>query len=144
MTSLTQNGFGNWLLKQSPDEVVGFPEDPSDCPLCRYLHIIGVPDPRVDLTYYRDRPHGGGIHMLPEWASKFQLNSIDLVGMLTDKVRPITAFQAGNALNKRLKLRHSVLKSERFAMFEQFVTVLTVYGFVILAVGVFVGWLVFG
>jgi hypothetical protein len=99
MPSLTQNGFGAWLLQHSIDEVVGYPEDPRDCPLCRYLRSLGVPDPFVHMTYYR--PVAEKVYAVPlaEWASKFQYDAMDLVGMKTDEIRPITALQAINAMN---------------------------------------------
>ncbi len=100
MANLTQNGFGNWLLRHRVDEIVGFPEDRSDCPLCRYIRSLGVQDPAVDLTYYKYFPRGTVVtERIAEWATKFQYDSMDLVGTKTDALEPITAEQAIQALN---------------------------------------------
>ena len=111
MTQLTQDGFGFWLLGQGRNEIVGYPEDPRDCPLCWYLISLGLPRPSIQMTYSQywaaGRPADGpwcppGTFVrepLAEWATKFQHDSMDVVGTKTDKVKPITAFQAINALN---------------------------------------------
>ena len=101
MARLSITGFGNWLLLHREDQTVGFPEDPYDCPLCRYLRALGVPSPLVDLTYYAYYPPGGGEGMEPlaEWATKFQYDSMDLVGTKAHAVKRITAVQALKALN---------------------------------------------
>ena len=82
--------------------LIQFPEDPGDCPLCRYLCALGVYRPRVSLTAYIYFPGNGSVYdvaPLAEWATKFQHDSIELVGMKTDAVKPITAVEAINALN---------------------------------------------
>lgn len=83
MIRLTKQGFRHWLIKNRK-VIVGRPEEPKDCPFCRFLKSQGAKRVNIQIGH---RIVDGGIHSHSAWQRNFQKKAIrrqkelDVIGL---------------------------------------------------------------
>ena len=85
----TKKGFESWLSEKSDRSLVGNPESPTDCPLCRFLRDQGAEDINMSIS---DKNIDGRFSENPLWAINFQRRACDHVD--ANITRRITAKKA--------------------------------------------------
>lgn len=74
MIRLTKKGFRAWLVKNQR-VIVGLPEEPDNCPICRYLKSEGAKKVLIQIGY---RLIDGESHTHCKWQRRFQRKSMQL------------------------------------------------------------------
>ena len=74
MIRLVQADFRRWL-RRNGGKIVGDPNEPSDCPFCRFLKSQGAKKVWIDIP---QRRVDGEIHTHSKWQRDFQHNAIRL------------------------------------------------------------------